>query len=139
MKKLYVDAILESKETMPDPGNNQTLLNWVKPLDYSMTKTSPQYSMGIKLESSRRSLIKTQQGTPGPGDYGLTEGSAQSLRKSSNNITDRMKNMTGDLSTRQNTLEDQSLCLKEDSILSKNFANRNRQSTSMQPSKNTTM
>ena len=74
MKKLYVDAILESKETLPDPGNNQTLLNWVKPIDYSYTKTSPQFSMGIKLESSRRSLIKTQQ-TPGPGNYGFTEGS----------------------------------------------------------------
>ena len=60
MKKLHVDAILESKETLPDPGNNQALLNWVKPLDYSFTKTSPLYSMGVKLESSRRSLLKTQ-------------------------------------------------------------------------------
>ena len=46
MKKLYVDAILESKEVNPEPGKHQTIIEWVKPKDYSYTKTSPQYSMG---------------------------------------------------------------------------------------------
>ena len=78
--------------------------------------------MGMKIDT-KRSQIKTQQASPGPGNYGLSEGSAAHLIKSKQHISDRMR---GDMSTRYNTLGDQSLSLMEDSLQSKNPHNRSR-------------
>ena len=73
MEKLYVDAILTSKETLPGPSDTYPTISWVAPNDHSYTKTSPQFSMSKKTKHFEKSMLSTQQSSPGPGNYGSVE------------------------------------------------------------------
>jgi len=76
MKKLYVDAIMESakrpENTSPGAGNYHLAYDWTPKDDFSRTKVTAKWSMGEKLGHFDLQLQRAAA-LPGPCDYGADD------------------------------------------------------------------
>ena len=76
MKKLYVDAIIESSKkpetSSPGAGKYHMAYDWVPRDDFSKTKVTAKWSMGRRLNHFDKHLQKAGA-LPGPSDYGTDD------------------------------------------------------------------
>lgn len=68
LKKLYIDQIINGSRQLPGPGTNHPPADWNPLTDSSLSKVSPCYSMGRRLDHFKNSLEK-QARLPGPQTY----------------------------------------------------------------------